>query len=117
MDSLDLFFKKYSYKFDKGYPDMNSEKDVLLLESILLTSLINFVINAVNFVCSEVTYSFLVFMYINGNPVDTGWSAGYFDSQGEQQEFLGFSSANVFGESSAVGTSNKLCLAFTEKKV
>ena len=61
--------------------------------------------------------TFLVFMYINGNPVDTGWSAGYFDSQGEQQEFLGFSSANVFGESSAVGTSNKLCLAFTEKKV
>ena len=39
MDSLDLFFKKYSYKFDKGYPDMNSEKDVLLLESILLNEL------------------------------------------------------------------------------
>jgi hypothetical protein len=35
MDVLDLFFKKYSYKFDKGYPDMNNEKDVLLLESIL----------------------------------------------------------------------------------
>jgi hypothetical protein len=35
MDALDLFFKKYSYKFDKGYPDMNNEQDVLLLESIL----------------------------------------------------------------------------------
>ena len=35
MDSLDLFFKKYSYKFDKGYPDMNNDQDVLLLESIL----------------------------------------------------------------------------------
>jgi hypothetical protein len=35
MDVLDLFFKKYSYKFDKGYPDMNNEKDVLLLENIL----------------------------------------------------------------------------------
>ena len=35
MDALDLFFKKYNYKFDKGYPDMNNEKDVLLLESIL----------------------------------------------------------------------------------
>jgi hypothetical protein len=35
MDVLDLFFKKYSYKFDKGYPDMNNEQDVLLLESIL----------------------------------------------------------------------------------
>ena len=35
MDALDLFFKKYSYKFDKGYPDINNEKDVLLLESLL----------------------------------------------------------------------------------
>jgi hypothetical protein len=35
MDVLDKFFKKYSYKFDKGYPDMNNEQDVLLLESIL----------------------------------------------------------------------------------
>ena len=35
MDVLDLFFKKYSYKFPKGYPDMNNEKDVLLLESMI----------------------------------------------------------------------------------
>jgi len=35
MDVLDNFFKKYSYKFPKGYPDMNNEQDVLLLESIL----------------------------------------------------------------------------------
>jgi hypothetical protein len=35
MDVLDKFFKKYSYKFEKGYPDMNNEQDVLLLESIL----------------------------------------------------------------------------------
>ena len=35
MDVLDLFFKKYSYKFPKGYPDMNNEQDILLLESIL----------------------------------------------------------------------------------
>lgn len=35
MDTLDKFFKKYSYKFPKGYPDMNNEQDVLLLESIL----------------------------------------------------------------------------------
>ena len=35
MDSFDLFFKKYAYKFDKGYPDMGNEKDVLLLESLL----------------------------------------------------------------------------------
>jgi len=35
MDVFDKFFKKFSYKFDKGYPDMNNEQDVLLLESIL----------------------------------------------------------------------------------
>jgi hypothetical protein len=35
MDALDIFFKKFSYKFPKGYPDMNNEQDVLLLESIL----------------------------------------------------------------------------------
>ena len=35
MDVLDLFFKKYSYKFPKGYPDMNNEQDILLLKNIL----------------------------------------------------------------------------------
>ena len=34
MDALDLFFKKFSYKFPKGYPDMNNEQDILLLESL-----------------------------------------------------------------------------------
>jgi len=35
MDVFDKFFKKFSYKFDKGYPDMNNDQDVLLLESII----------------------------------------------------------------------------------
>jgi len=35
MDALDLFFKRFSYKFPKGYPDMNNNQDVFLLESIL----------------------------------------------------------------------------------
>ena len=35
MDIFDKFFKKFSYKFPKGYPDMNNEQDVVLLESIL----------------------------------------------------------------------------------
>ena len=34
MDSIDKFLKLYSYKFDKGYPDMNNERDILLLETI-----------------------------------------------------------------------------------
>jgi hypothetical protein len=35
MDVLDIFLNKYSYKFPKGYPDMNNEQDVLLMEGIL----------------------------------------------------------------------------------
>ena len=35
MDSLDIFFKKYSYKFPKGYPDMNNEQDINLLSDLL----------------------------------------------------------------------------------
>ena len=35
MDSIDKFLKLYSYKFPKGYPDMNDEQDILLMESIL----------------------------------------------------------------------------------
>jgi len=35
MDIFDNFFKKFAYKFDKGYPDMNNSQDVLLLENIL----------------------------------------------------------------------------------
>ena len=35
MNPFDIFFKKYAYKFPKGYPDMNNEQDILLLENIL----------------------------------------------------------------------------------
>ena len=35
MNPLDLFFKKYSYKFPKGYPDMNNEQDIKLLNTLL----------------------------------------------------------------------------------
>ena len=35
MNIFDKFFKKFSYKFDKGYPNMDNPKDVLLLESII----------------------------------------------------------------------------------
>jgi len=35
MDSIDKFLKLYSYKFDKGYPDMNDKQDILLMGSIL----------------------------------------------------------------------------------
>ena len=32
---FDKFFAKFAYKFDKGYPDMNNDQDVLLLESLI----------------------------------------------------------------------------------
>jgi hypothetical protein len=51
MDALDKFLKQYSYKFDKGYPDMNNEQDILLLENILQEKL-NF-----TFKLSETTLS------------------------------------------------------------
>ena len=35
MDVLDKFFIQYAYKFPKGYPDMNNDQDVLLMENIL----------------------------------------------------------------------------------
>jgi len=35
MDIFDKFFTKFAYKFDKGYPDMNNDRDVLLLESLI----------------------------------------------------------------------------------
>ena len=35
MDVLDKFFTKYSYKFPKGYPDMNDPKDKEMLFEIV----------------------------------------------------------------------------------
>ena len=35
MDVLDLFFKKYSYKFPKGYPDLKDEQDINLIADLL----------------------------------------------------------------------------------
>ena len=34
MSIFDKFFTKFAYKFNKGYPDMNNDQDVLLLESL-----------------------------------------------------------------------------------
>ena len=35
MNIFDKFFTKFSYKFDKGYPDMDNPTDVALLESLI----------------------------------------------------------------------------------
>jgi len=34
MSVFDKFFERYSYKFDKGYPNMDDPKDVLIIENI-----------------------------------------------------------------------------------
>lgn len=35
MDAIEQFLRKVSYKFPKGYPDINDSKDVLMLEGML----------------------------------------------------------------------------------
>jgi len=35
MDVFDKFFKQFAWKFPKGYPDMNNDQDVFLLESLI----------------------------------------------------------------------------------
>ena len=45
MDVLDKFFQKYSYKFPKGYPDMNNEQDINLLADLLENIDINLNLN------------------------------------------------------------------------
>ena len=35
MDILDKFLRKVSYKFPKGYPDINDDQDMLMLETLL----------------------------------------------------------------------------------
>jgi len=35
VNTLDIFFQRYSYKFEKGYPDINNEIDILLLEQLV----------------------------------------------------------------------------------
>jgi hypothetical protein len=34
-DTFDIFFQKFSYKFPKGYVDINNKQDIILLENIL----------------------------------------------------------------------------------
>lgn len=35
MNVIDRFLENYSYRFPKGYPDLNNEQDILLLEQIM----------------------------------------------------------------------------------
>ena len=43
MKVFDKFFKKFSYKFDKGYPDMENPTDVKLIESLIKDLGIHFI--------------------------------------------------------------------------
>jgi hypothetical protein len=45
MEEINKFLNKIAYKFDKGYPDINNEQDILLLEQELLKININIKIN------------------------------------------------------------------------
>jgi hypothetical protein len=35
MDIIEKFLRKVSYKFPKGYPDINNEQDISLIENLL----------------------------------------------------------------------------------
>ena len=35
MDNITKYLNRIAYKFPKGYPDMNNDQDVLLLESLI----------------------------------------------------------------------------------
>jgi hypothetical protein len=39
MSIFDKFFTKFSYKFDKGYPDMKDPKDIVLLKKLVVETL------------------------------------------------------------------------------
>lgn len=53
MDAFDKFFKQFSYKFSKGYPDMGDPNDVLLLESLVKTLVPEFSFNYVKQILLE----------------------------------------------------------------
>lgn len=53
MDAFDKFFKQFSYKFPKGYPDMGDPNDVLLLEQLVKTLVPEFSFNYVKQILLE----------------------------------------------------------------
>ena len=58
MELFDKFFTKFSYKFDKGYPDMDNPNDVTLLESLISSTIgEKFVIKEANLAGRTTNYS------------------------------------------------------------
>jgi hypothetical protein len=53
MNVFDKFFIKYGYKFPKGYPDMNNEQDILLMESLIQEIGIDFRFDSLIFEVSD----------------------------------------------------------------
>ena len=53
MDAFDKFFKQFSYKFPKGYPDIGDPNDVLLLEQLVKTLVPEFSFNYVKQILLE----------------------------------------------------------------
>jgi hypothetical protein len=53
MNVFDKFFTKYGYKFPKGYPDMNNEQDILLMESLIQEIGIDFRFDSLIFEVSD----------------------------------------------------------------
>jgi hypothetical protein len=45
MDIIEKFLRKVSYKFPKGYPDINDEQDISLIENLLSNLGVDFKFN------------------------------------------------------------------------
>ena len=63
MDVLDKFLHSVAYKFPKGYPDMNNEQDILMLESILGIDLLDEAATSL----TETLHEIFVAMFIAGH--------------------------------------------------
>ena len=67
MDVLDKFFIQYAYKFPKGYPDMNNDQDVLLMESILEKLDIRVNLKEVKTTATEDLHEIFTAMFVAGH--------------------------------------------------
>ena len=95
MDSIDKFLKLYSYKFNKGYPDINDEQDILLLESILKEEF-NIIIAAVTSATEDLHEVFIAMFLAGHNRIsDINKNNGAFI-------FVSIVSSHTFSETSLI---------------
>jgi len=111
MDILDTFFKKYAYRFDKGYPDMDNKEDVLLLESLLSKVL------GSNFKIDENQLSLFPDNEVKQIKQDTGIDIGEVDTDAELTDLLDRLKQNKYSPSQIKSIINKLDVFNNEEEL